>query len=74
MKSKRHNYNDRLKVKVALAALKADKATAEPARQLQVQPSRITQGEKQLSDALPELFSRRRDRAHKDQPALTERL
>ena len=58
MKSKRHNYSGRFKAKIALAALKADKTTAELARQFQVHPSQITQWKKQLLDALPELFSR----------------
>jgi len=65
MKSKRRNYSAQFKAKVALAAAKGDKTTAELSKQFQVHPTQITKWKKQLTDSLPEIFSLRR---HQDIP------
>jgi len=74
MKSKRRNHGAQFKAKVALAAAKGDKTTAELSKQFQVHPSQITQWKKQLTDSLPELFSLRRNQDLHEQQALTDQL
>ena len=74
MKSKRQNHSAPFKAKVALAAAKADKTTAELSQQFQVHPTQITQWKKQLTDSLPEIFSRRRNKDIQEQQALTDQL
>jgi transposase-like protein len=74
MKSKRRNHSTQFKVKVALAALKGDKTAAELASAYQVHTTQITQWKKQVLEALPEVFSQRRQRDRQDQEALTAQL
>lgn len=74
MKSKRRNHSAQFKAKVALAATKGDKTTAELAKQFQVHPTQITQWKKQLTDSLPEIFSLRRKQDIQEQQALTDQL
>ena len=74
MKSKRRNYSAQFKAKVALAASKGDKTTAELSQQFQVHPTQITKWKKQLTDSLPELFSLRRHQDFQEQQALTDQL
>jgi putative transposase len=63
-----------LKARVALAAIKGDRTIAELAGEFQVHPSQITQWKRQLLEALPEVFSRRRDRQRQEQQEQTARL
>ena len=58
MKDKRRNHSAQFKAKVALAAAKGDKTTAELASEFGVHPNQIAQWKKQLLQSLPELFSR----------------
>jgi putative transposase len=74
MKSKRRNHSAQFKAKVALAAIKADKTTAELSQEFQVHPTQITTWKKELTDALPEIFSLRRNQDLQEQHALTDRL
>lgn len=74
MKSKRRNHGAQFKAKVALAAAKGDKTTAELAKHFQVHPSQIIQWKKQLTDSLPEIFSLRRNQDIQEQQALTDQL
>ena len=74
MKSKRRNHSGQFKVKVALAATKGDKTIAELASEFGVHPTQVTQWKKQLLDALPEVFSRRRQRDQQQQDELTAEL
>ena len=67
MKSKRRNHSGPFKVKVALASARGDKTIAELASEFGVHPTQITQWKKQLLDALPEIFSRRRQRDRQQQ-------
>ena len=60
MKNRRRNHSAKFKVKVALAAIKGDRTMAELASEFEVHPSQITQWKKQLFEAMPEVFSRRR--------------
>lgn len=74
MKSKRRNHSASFKAKVALAAVKGDKTTAELIRQYQVHSTQITQWKKQLTESLPEIFSLRRHQDLQKQQALTDQL
>ena len=74
MKSKRRNHSGQFKAKVALAAAKGDKTTAELSKQFQVHPTQITKWKKQLTDSLPEIFSLRRNQDIQEQQALTDQL
>jgi len=74
MKNRRRNHSAKFKVKVALAGIKGDKTMAELASEFEVHPSQITQWKKQLLEALPEVFSRHRQRSQQQQDELTARL
>ncbi len=74
MKNRRRNHSAKFKVKVALAAIKGDRTMAELAREFEVHPSQITQWKKQLLEALPEIFSRHRQRSQQQQDELTAQL
>ena len=74
MKSKRRNHSAQFRAKVALAAVKGDKTTAELSKEYQVHPSQITKWKKQLTDSLPEIFSLRRNQDLQEQQALTDQL
>jgi len=60
MGRQRRRFSGEFKARVALAALRSEKSLAELAGQYQVHPSQITQWKKQLLEALPEVFSQRR--------------
>ena len=74
MKSKRRNHRGPFKVKVALAAARGDKTLAELASEFGVHPTQVTQWKKQLLEALPEIFSGRRQRDRQEQNELTDEL
>ena len=74
MKNRRRNHSGKFKVKVALAAIKGDRTKAELASEFEVHPSQITQWKKQLFEAMPEVFSRRRQRSQQQQDELTAQL
>ncbi len=73
MKNRRRNHSAKFKVKVALAAVKGDKTIAELASEFEVHASQITQWKKQLLEALPEVFSRRRQRSQQQQLSLFDK-
>jgi transposase-like protein len=74
MKGKRRNHSAQFKVKVALAAVRGDQTIAELASKYQVHATQITQWKKQLQEALPEVFSHRRQRDQQAQDELTAQL
>ena len=57
-----------------LAAVRGDQTMAELASKYQVHPTQITQWKKQLLEALPEVFSHRRQRDQQAQDELTAQL
>lgn len=74
MKNRRRNHGAQFKVKVALAAIRGDRTMTELASEFEVHPSQITQWKKQLFEALPEVFSRRRQRSQQQRDELTAQL
>ncbi len=62
MTRKRRNFSAAYKAKVALAAARGDRTTAELASKFGVHSSQITAWKKQLLEGVPELFADRRRR------------
>ena len=57
----RRRFSAEFKAKVALEAIKGLSTVADPAGRHQVHSNQITQWKKQLLEALPEVFGRRRE-------------
>jgi len=74
MGRQRRRFSAEFKAKVALAALRNEKTTAELASEFDVHPNQISQWKKQLLDSLPEVFGRRREQDVQQQQELVERL
>ena len=74
MGRQRRRFSGEFKARVALAALRSEKSLAELAGQYQVHPSQITQWKKQLLEALPEVFSQRRQEDRRRQDELVAEL
>ena len=70
----RRRFTAEFKARVAREALKEHKTIAELAAEYEVHPHQISQWKKQLLDALPELFSTRRDSDRQAEEALKDRL
>jgi transposase len=60
MSRKRKQHSPALKAKVALAALKGDRTTAELAGQFQVHPTQVSQWKRELLEGAEDLFGRDR--------------
>lgn len=70
----RRTHSAEFKSKVALAAIRGDRALAELAREYQVHPHQITAWKKQALAVLPEVFSRKRDQERERQQELLDEL
>ena len=70
----RRRFSAEFKARVARAALKEEKTITELAAEFEVHPNQISQWKKQLIEALPEVFSRRREHDRKAEEALKDRL
>jgi len=60
MTGKRRQFTVEFKARVVRAALREDKTLAELASQFDVHPNQITEWKRQVLDALPEVFGRRK--------------
>jgi transposase-like protein len=74
MSRKRRVFGASFKAKVALAACRGDKSTAELASQFGVHPSQVTAWKKQLLEQAPELFEDGRRNRREDRSADEEEL
>ena len=78
MSRKRRVFSPALKAKVALAAVRGDRTTAELAAQFSVHASQITSWKRQLLARVPELFAdghrRQKDDTSADEEALYEQI
>jgi transposase-like protein len=70
----RRKFSAEFKSKVALAAIKGDRALSELATQYQVHPHQVTAWKKQALAVLPEVFSRKRDQDEARRGELLEEL
>lgn len=71
MTQKRRRFTAEFKARVARAALRENKALAQLASEFDVHPNQITEWKRQALDALPEVFSKKREH---HQQALVDRL
>jgi transposase-like protein len=62
MSGKRRRFSGAFKAKVALAAVRGDKTTAELASKFAVHGNQVSAWKKQLLEGAPELFADRRSR------------
>ncbi len=60
MANKRRRFTAEFKARVVRAALREDKTLAALAGQFDVHPNQITEWKRQVLDALPEVFGRRK--------------
>ena len=60
MAGKRRRFTAEFKARVVRAALREDKTLAELAGQFGVHPSQITEWKRQVLEAMPEVFGRRK--------------
>ncbi len=74
MKNKRRNHSATFKAKVALAAIKGYKTITELASEYGVHTNQIIRWKKKLTESMPEVFSRSRQRDQQKQDELIEHL
>lgn len=74
MSKQRNHYTAEFKSKVAIAAIKEQQTINEIASSYGVHPNQVTQWKKQALASIPDLFSRRRERAAVDEEALKSQL
>jgi transposase len=74
MVKKRRRFTSEFKTRVARAALREDKTLAELASQFGVHANQITLWKKQVLDAMPDVFGRRKAAETKDTEAHESRL
>ena len=74
MKGKRRNHTARFKAKVALAAIKGDRTTAQLASEFNVHPTQIANWKQQLLEAAPEMFAGPAPHAQQHQQELIDQL
>ncbi len=60
MAKKRRKFTAEFKARVVRAALREDKTLAELAAQFDVHPNQITEWKRKILDAMPDMFSRRK--------------
>jgi len=69
MTQKRRRFTVEFKARVIRAALREDKTLAQLASEFDVHPNQITEWKRQALDALPEVFSKKREHQQQDQPS-----
>lgn len=74
MSGKRRVHSASFKGKVAIEALKELKTINELASEYEVQPNQISNWKKQLKEGVPEIFSKRRDKAKEQSNNVEKRL
>jgi len=70
----RKSYDATFRAKVALEAVKGERTLAELSSGFGVHPNQIRKWRKQLLECIPDLFTDRRKKRHKDQEELVSEL
>lgn len=71
---KRRQFTAEFKARVVRAALREDKTLAQLASEFDIHANQITEWKRQALEALPEVFSKKREHQQQDQQALVDRL
>ncbi len=71
---RRRSFDDSLKARVALEAIKGEKTISELAGIYEVHPNLIRQWKKHLLENAPSLFSKKKEQCSKEQENLTDEL
>jgi putative transposase len=74
MSTQRKRYSAQVKAQVALDAIKGQKTANEIASEYGVHPTQIAQWKKQALEALPQIFSNRRQKAAQEEEELKAAL
>ena len=74
MTRKRRVFGGAFKAKVALAALRGDKTTAQLASEYEVHTGEVTAWKQQLLEQAPQLFEDGRSKAHEESSANEQQL
>jgi len=74
MTQKRRQFTAEFKSRVARAALREDKTLAQLASEYGVHPNQITEWKRQILEAMPDVFSRKRKKRQQDNQQLIDRL
>lgn len=74
MTQKRRQFTAAFKSRVARAALREDKTLAQLASEYGVHPNQITEWKRQILEAMPDVFSRKRKKQQQDNQQLIDRL
>ena len=74
MSKQRNRYTAEFKAKVAITAIKGQQTLNEIATSYGVHPNQVTHWKGQALGAIPDLFSRGRERAAQDEEALRAQL
>jgi transposase len=70
----RKHYDSRIKVNVALEALKNQRTIAQIASEYGVHPNLVTQWKQRLLNELPDIFNNKREKNKQDNSALQDEL
>lgn len=70
----RRKLTGAFKAKVALEAAKGEKTASQLASEFQVHPNQISQWKKQLMECVPEIFTDKRNKDHKQDQELIQEL
>ncbi len=72
MAQKRRQFSAEFKARVVRAALREDKTLAQLASEFDIHANQITEWKRQALEALPEVFSKKREHQQQDQHSIDQ--